>query len=73
MQDLARIIHRASELNNLVLIKHLELVEKIIKLEVDIELSDLDNETKSKLKKLLEGIKASILEDCGEVNAFKRI
>jgi len=73
LQGLARIIHRASELNNSMTAKYLELVEEIIKLEADIEVSDLDDEIKSKLKSLLEGIKAGILEDCSEVNVFKRI
>lgn len=54
-------------------LKFLEFLEEIIQLEASIEVSELSEEAKSKLKRVLREIKMSILEDYGEVNAFNRV
>lgn len=62
--DVVKVIHRASELDYMIIQKSIELLSKLTDLELKInESADLDEETKKKLREILLKVKESILRD----------
>jgi hypothetical protein len=68
-------VHRASELDEMIITQSISLLDKIRDLEVEVDRSDMHDEFKRKIKNLLEKLKEEILTDIltsGELsNVFK--
>lgn len=73
MHTLEKIVERASELDKVILSKTSELLDELVRLEFEIESSDLEEDEKTELREVLERIRQRVLLDYSEVNAFKRI
>jgi hypothetical protein len=73
--SLGKVVHRASELDEMIITQSITLLDKIRDLEVEVDRSDMDDEFKRKIKNLLEKLKEEILTDIltsGELsNVFK--
>ncbi len=61
--DFNRIIAKASNYEAIMLNQALELIEEIINLQVEVDQSNLDDESKTKLKSLLEKLKEDVLNE----------
>lgn len=61
--DYVSVIHRASQLDEDLIAKSLQLLQRIIELESEIRRSDLDEETREKITRLLNKLKNEILEE----------
>lgn len=59
----AFVIHRASQLDEDLVAKSIQLLQRIIELESEIKRSELDEDTKGKVIKLLNKLKNEILEE----------
>jgi len=73
--SLGKVVHRASELDEMIITQSISLLDKIRDLEVEVDRSDMHDEFKRKIKDLLEKLKEEILTDIltsGELsNVFK--
>ncbi|MEM0001944.1 MAG: hypothetical protein QXJ69_02625 [Desulfurococcaceae archaeon] len=73
--SLNKVVHRASQLDEMIVLQSISLLEKIRDLEVEVERSDMEDEVKKKIKTMLEKLREQILIDImadGELsNVFK--